>query len=425
MTNPSLFPRFYWLERTAPTQPAIAEPGEAVTAALDALGLDGAELRGKEIAVAAGSRGVAGLREIVRAACQWLLRQGATPFVFPAMGSHGGATGEGQRRVLADYGVTPEVTGAEIRSSMETILTGVTPEGFPVFADRNAWESDGVLVINRVKPHTRFSGKIESGLLKMMAVGMGKAEGAREVHRLASKHGFERVIRTVAGALLASGKIVAGVAVVENALHQPAVVRAARPANIVAVEEEMLAISKSLVPRIPFLHLDLLMVGEIGKNISGAGMDTKVTGRGVDLAPGEAPEIRLIYARDLTEESAGNSMGVGMADLIHERLYRKIDFDKMYVNARTSLNPEMARLPMWFRSDREALNIALGALGGASPAEARLAFIRNTLSLDLILVSEALAAEARGLDGWRLSPESKWLEFDTEDNLRLPTFSAH
>lgn len=425
MKDPTLFPRFHWLERTAPTKSALADPGNAVMEALDALGLDGAEIRGKEIAVATGSRGVAGLREIVRAACQWLIRLGATPFVFPAMGSHGGATGEGQRQVLMDYGVTPEYTGAEIRSSMETILTRVTPEGFPVFADRNAWESDGVIVINRVKPHTRFSGKIESGLLKMMAIGMGKAEGAREVHRLASKHGFERVIRPVAGALLASGKIVAGVAVVENALHQPAVVRAALPANIVATEEEMLAISKSLVPRIPFSHLDLLMVGEIGKNISGAGMDTKVTGRGVDLAPGEAPEIRLIYARDLTGESAGNAMGVGMADIIHERLYRKIDFEKMYVNAGASLNPEMARLPMWFRSDREALNFALGALGGLGPAETRLAFIRNTLSLDLILISEALAAEARGLDGWRLSRESEGLEFDIEADLRLPALLTH
>lgn len=416
----SQLPRFCSIERTAPTHPALPDLGGTVTASLDALALDASALRGRQIAVAVGSRGIGSLREIARAACRWLIEQGATPFIFPAMGSHGGGVAEGQRRVLADYGVTPEYTGAEIRASMETILTGVTPEGFPVFADRTAWESEGVLLINRVKPHTRFSGKIESGLLKMMAVGMGKAEGAREIHRLGSKHGFEQVIRSVAGAMLGSGKIVAGLAVVENARHEPAVVRAARPESIIAVEEEMLALSKSLIPKIPFLHLDVLVVGQIGKNISGSGMDTKVIGRGIQLSPGEAPEIQLLYARDLTDESAGNALGVGMADLIHEQLYRKIDFEKVYVNARTSLNPEMARLPMRFGSDREALDFALAALGGPGPAEARCAFIRNTLSLDRLLVSEALAVEARGLAGWRVSRECEPLEFDAEGNLRQP-----
>lgn len=415
----SQLPRFCSIERTAPTHPALADLGGAVTAGLDALALDASALRGKQIAVAVGSRGIGSLREIVRAACRWLIEQGAAPFIFPAMGSHGGGVAEGQRQVLVDCGVTPEYTGAEIRASMETVLTGVTPEGFPVFADRNAWESEGVLLINRVKPHTRFSGKIESGLLKMMAVGMGKAEGAREIHRLGSKHGFEQVIRSVAGAMLGSGKIVAGLAVVENARHEPATIRAATPARIVAVEEEMLTLSKSLIPKIPFLHLDVLMVDQIGKNISGSGMDTKVIGRGIQLGPGEAPEIQLLYARDLTDESAGNALGMGMADLIHERLYRKIDFEKMYVNARTSLNSEMARLPMRFGSDREALNFALAALGSPGPAETRWAFIRNTLSLDHLLISEALAVEAHGLDGWHVSRECEPLEFDTEGNLRL------
>lgn len=412
MNGDSQFPQFYWMERTAPTPPALADPGGASTLALDGLSLDSARLHDQEIAVAVGSRGIGGLREIVRAACEWLIRQGARPFIVPAMGSHGGGTADGQRAVLAEYGITAETTGAEIRPSAETIATCETSEGFPVFAGRDAWTSGGILLINRVKPHTRFSGKIESGLLKMMAVGLGKADGAREVHRLASKHGFEKVIRAVAGATLAGGKIIAGLAIVENARHEPAFIRAATPANMADVEEAMLALAKSLLPKMPFPRLDLLIVDEIGKNIAGSGMDTKVTGRGIQLAPGGAPEINLLYARDLTAESEGNALGVGMADLIHERLYRKIDFGKMYVNARTSLNPAMARLPIRFSTDLEAIGFVLTALGSPAPAALRIARIRNTLSLNHILVSDALAAESHSLAGWSVGRDGARLQFD-------------
>jgi hypothetical protein len=348
------------------------------------------------------------------------MARGANPFVFPAMGSHGGATDEGQRLVLAEYGVTSEFTGAEVRSSVEAIKITTTPEGFPVFMDRNAWQSDGVLVINRVKPHTRFSGKIESGLLKMMTIGMGKPEGAQESHLLASRLGYEPVIRAVAGAVLGSGKILAGLAVVENSRHEVAAVRAAQPGGIIALDEEMLMLAKRLQPRLPFSRLDLLMVDEMGKNISGAGMDSKVIGRGVEGGRGDAPEITLIYPRDLTPEAGGNALGVGVADMIHERLYRKIDFEKMYVNARTSLNTDVARLPMWFKTDHDALDFSLRFLGNPRGSELRLAAIRNTLNLDRILVSDALAAEADQLPGWRVSPDSAPLAFDGDGNLPLP-----
>jgi len=409
--------RFHLLERNGEPQPAVADPAQEVRSALDALGLGREQLAGRRIGITAGSRGIASLREMVRAACQWLIARGANPFVFPAMGSHGGATDEGQLQVLAEYGVTTEFTGAEIRSSVEAVQIATTPEGFPVLMDRNAWQSDGVLVVNRVKPHTRFSGKIESGLVKMMAIGMGKPAGARECHFLASKHGHEPVLRAVATAVLASGKILAGLAVVENSLHQVASIRAAQPADIIALDEEMQALAKSLQPRLPFSRLDLLMVDEIGKNISGAGMDTKLIGRDVEGGRGDAPEISLIYARDLTPETAGNALGVGLADIIHERLYRKIDFEKMYVNARTSLNTDVARVPMWFGTDRDAVSFALRFLGNPGVREQRLVAIRNTLNLDRILVSEALAAEAAELGGWRVSPEGTPLKFDGEGNL--------
>lgn len=409
--------RFHRLDRIGENDARLADPAAEVFTALDSLALSRGQLAGKRVAVATGSRGIASLREIVRAACRWLIARGANPFVFPAMGSHGGATDEGQRAILAGYGVVPEFVGAEVRSSVEAVCVAETPEGFPVFMDRNAWSADGVLVINRVKTHTRFTGKIESGLLKMIGIGMGKHRGATECHRLVLQHGFEPVIRSIAGAVLSSGRILAGLAIVENGRHEAAAIRASAPEGVAALDEQMLVLAKSLAPRIPFSRLHLLVVDEIGKDVSGAGMDPKVIGRGLESVLPELPQIDLIYARDLTDETAGNGLGVGLADFIHERLYRRMDAEKMYINARTSLNPWVARLPMWFRSDREALEFALQVSASPGPAEQRLASIRNTLSLDRILISEGLAGEAAELPGWRLSQDACELEFDNEGNL--------
>ncbi len=409
-----------FLERTKASVPSLGQLDSEIRRTLSALSLSQEKLRGRRIAISVGSRGIADLREIVRAICGWLKDQGAHPFVFPGMGSHAGATADGQRNLLEGYGVTAESIGAEIRSSMESVSLGVTPEGSKVFMDRNAWEADGVLVMNRVKPHTDFNGKIESGLLKMMAVGMGKVEGASQVHRSGWKHGFEKTIRAMSAKVLASRKILCGLAVIENELHQICAVRAARPEGIVVQEEEALKMARPLVPHLPFSKLQLLIVDEMGKNISGCGMDTKVIGRGVELQPGEAPEIRLIYVRDLTPESAGNAAGVGLADLVHERLHRKIDLQKTYINVVTSLNPPMARLPMYLPTDREAMQFALGALGSPDPGEQRLVWIRNTLNLDRLAISDALAREVAALDGWRLRPEKCPLQFDREGNLASP-----
>ncbi|MBI1941643.1 MAG: DUF2088 domain-containing protein, partial [Acidobacteria bacterium] len=211
---------FHFLERTSTSAPALANLEKEIHQVLDGLNVSAEKLEGRRIAVSVGSRGIASLQEIVRGVCGWLKVQGARPFIFPAMGSHGGATAEGQRKVLEDYGITPQSVGAEVRSSMDAVFLGQTPEGFRVFMDRNAWESDGVMVMNRVKPHTDFSGGIESGLLKMMAVGMGKIDGASEVHRWGWKFGFEKVLRAMSAVTLGSGKILAGLAVVENEAHQ-------------------------------------------------------------------------------------------------------------------------------------------------------------------------------------------------------------
>ena len=400
------------LERVAPSAPGLDDLPAELTRVLGDLRLSGAELRDKRIAVAMGSRGIANIDVLVRGLCHWLKSHGARPFVFPAMGSHGGATAEGQKEVLEGYGVTADFLGVDVLASMETVSLGTTPEGYQVFTDRMAWESDGVIVLNRVKPHTDFSGKIESGLLKLIAVGMGKVEGAQECHHWSWKFGYEPVIRAISAKVLESGKILAGVAVIENEFHHVAAVRAARATGIVAMEEACLELARPAVARIPFTQLDLLVVDEMGKNISGAGMDTKVIGRGVEVRPGEAPQIRLIYVRDLTPESGGNALGVGLADAIHERLYRKIDLQKMYANARTSMNPPMPRIPIFWPSDQPALAWLLGALGSPEPAEQRVAWVRNTLDLNRIAISERLANETAGLCGWRLLPDPFTPAFD-------------
>ena len=415
-----VLPSFQVFARISSGVRALADLDSEIRKSLDALALPVEKLRGRRIAVTAGSRGIANLREIVRGICGWLKEQGAQPFVFPAMGSHGGGTAEGQRKILEEYGVTADSIGAEIRSSMETVSLGTTPEGIEAYMDRNAWEADGVLVMNRIKPHTGFSGKIESGLVKMMAIGMGKLHGAESTHRASRKFGYESSLRAVATQSLASGKILCGLGVIENEQHQICALRAALPADIVASEEAALELAKKLVPRLPVSKLHLLIVDEMGKNISGTGMDTKVIGRGYEPAGNGAPDIRLIYARDLTPESGGNALGIGMIDIIHERLYRKIDLGKIYLNVRTSLSVHMARVPMYLPSDREALDFALESLGSPAPEEQRVAWIRNTLGLDRIAVSETLARELARISGWRALSQHWGAQFDAQGNLPSP-----
>jgi Lactate racemase N-terminal domain len=411
---------FRLLERTSPSLPGVPDLEGEIRKSLSGLGIPTERLAGKSIAVTAGSRGIANLKEIIKATCEWLKAEGAEPFVFPAMGSHGGATAEGQRLILEEYGVTPDFIGAEVKSNMATAKVGETPEGFEVHVDRNAWEADGILVMNRIKPHTDFNGSIESGLLKMIAVGMGKRQGAATTHRWSRRYGNEHVIRSIAGVTLATGKILGGLAVAENEMHKIAVVRAALPEGIVALEEETLPVAKKLVPRLPFGKCQLLVVDEMGKNISGTGMDTKVVGRGVRGHAIDGPEIGLIYVRDLTVESDGNSIGVGLADAIHERFYRKVDLTKMYMNARTSLNPSMARVPIYLPSDREAVDYLLATLGTPDAAEQRIIWIRNTLELNRVAVSSPFAGEAGALAGWQMLPEEFTANFDAGGNLASP-----
>jgi len=338
------------------------------------------------------------------------------------MGSHAGATAAGQQQLLAELGVTEEQMGAPVISSMDTVHVGQTEEGVDVYMDRVAWEAGHVLLLNRVKMHTDFDGAVESGLLKMLAVGLGKVEGATSFHRHSLRMGYEAAIRAMGRKLLDTGRILGGIGLVENDRHALARIAAAPAKDLVSLECELLAYSRQLHGRLPFGELDLLIVDEIGKNISGAGMDTKVIGRTVhpdrELTK-PAIHIRRIYVRDLTDESGGNANGMGFADVIHERVARKVDFQVTYMNASTALAYRAARMPMYFPTDRAAIEFLLHNLGSPSAATVRAARIRNTLALDNFLASTAAVAELRSRPEFTISSDLVPLEFD-EDGELLP-----
>jgi hypothetical protein len=349
---------------------------------------------GASIALAVGSRGIYGIRDIVRAAVSWLKEKGALPFIIPAMGSHGGATPQGQREILASYGIDEERTGAKVRSSMATVA--LDSSGLPVriFMDALAWKSDGVILVNRIKCHTDFRGRYESGLVKMCVVGLGKHEQAREIHGFGVR-GLRELIPLCAEKILASGKIIGGLAVVENAYDRPAVI-AAIPADRIALDEpDLLLKARSLMPSLPVEDLDLLVVDFIGKDVSGTGMDPNIIGRLAIRGEPEpdSPRIKTIIARDVTPASHGNALGVGFADVTTERLTSKIDRRPMYENVLTSTFLERAKVPVIAEDDRRAIDFCLRACGPIPDGRERIARIRDTLHLAELYVSPAVGEE--------------------------------
>jgi hypothetical protein len=375
---------------------------------------------GSRIAVGVGSRGVANLSTIVRSAVGYLREIGMQPFVIPAMGSHGGGTAEGQTEVLAHYGVTEQGVGCPIRSSLDVISMGQTPEGIETWLDRTAAESDGVLLINRVKWHTTFEAPVESGLVKMAAVGLGKLQGAANYHRHAVRLGLGHVVRSAGHHMLSSGKILGGLAILEDAHHDTAEVVALPAARIEAEEQRLLEKVRASMPRILFREVDILIVEETGKHISGTGMDSKVINRHPYGAPNPwpwAPRILRVYVRDLSPLSYGNAIGIGMADAIPERLFGKIDWHATKVNATTSSNLASIRTPLRVANDSEGLELLGRTVGRANPSEVTCVWIRNTLELGRILATENLIAEVKGRDDMEIAgPASEW-NFDEDGNL--------
>ena len=399
--------------------PVVADIPAAVRAELDEIEAGTLVKAGDRIAITGGSRGVANIDIVIKATADYLKELGAKPFVVPAMGSHGGATAEGQRDVLAHYGVTEETVGAPIEATMDTVEIGKTADGLPVLLDRNAAEADGIVPLNRIKAHTDFKGSIESGLLKMMAIGLGKQRGANMYHRAFFHHGFEHVILTVGSLMLDTGKIVFGLGLVENAHEHTAKVAAMRPNELFRRERELLVEAKSLMGRLPFDTLDLLVIDWMGKNISGTGMDTNIIGRmmqNFEPEP-EKPAILRIFVRDLTEESNGNATGVGLADFTTTRLVEKMDRYATYMNGITGLGPQKSRIPFYYDSDKEAVEVALNTIGLTPPEEAKVARVESTLTLATLDISEAFIEDAKLRSDLEIVGEAKPFEFDASGNL--------
>jgi hypothetical protein len=379
---------------------------------------------GSTVAVGAGSRGISNIATIIRAVCDTLRSFGAAPFIIPAMGSHGGATAEGQLHILAEYGITEEAMGAPLRATMEVIELGETPGGVRVFLDRHAAEADFILPVNRVKLHTDFKGENESGLIKMSAVGFGKLAGAQEYHRQAFHLGYPRVFREVAEVILKTGRVLGGVAILENALHETARIAAVAPDDFIAEEQQLLKEARAMMPRIPCEEIDLLIVDEIGKNISGAGMDTNIIGRSCNgyiagvPTHDNTPRICRLLVCDLTAESNGNGVGIGMADFTTARFMDKLDLKATVINVLTALTPFNAKLPVYFENDREAIEQGLKSAGVEDLTRGRVVRIKNTLSLAEIEMSESYLDEVKSRSDLTITDEAVEMSFDAQGNLR-------
>jgi hypothetical protein len=398
----------------------FARPRVADIPAAVARSLAGAALtikRGDTVAVGAGSRGIANIDVIVGATVRYLRELGARPFVFPAMGSHGGGTAEGQLSVLEHYGITEATMGCPVRATMDVVQVGEAL-GLPVWLDRQAADADWIGLVNRVKPHTDFKGSIESGLFKMMTIGLGKWKGAVQYHRANVSHSYETVITAVGREMLAKARIGFGVGVVENGYDETAHVEAFAAADLEAGERRLLKSAREWMARLPFSPIDVLIVEQMGKNISGAGMDTNVIGRPTNpFEPFPAdPRITWIVVLDITEESYGNATGIGNADFTTRRLVDKIDMKATLINTITACSPGMAKVPATYETDREAIETALDCIGLTPPERARVIRIKNTLMLGELEVSEAYAAElARRSDLTRLGEGP--LRFDATGRL--------
>ena len=357
-----------------------------------------AEIRGRvrpgqSVAVGCGSRGIANIAEIAKCVIRELRALGAQPFVFPCMGSHGAAPAEGQKKVLESYGIDEAATGVPIRAGMETVVVGKLPDGTPVHMDRHAAEADAVVVINRIKPHTGFRGATESGLTKMLSIGIGKIVGASTYHALGMDR-FAELLPQIRDVNITARNVLFGVGIVENAYDETALVEAIPAQALSTREPELQALAKRMMPQLEFDENDVLVIDEMGKNISGAGFDPNITGRNrraLRWVP--RPLVKKIVVLGLTRESMGNATGLGSADVITMRVYRDMDVASTYANIITSCNLDGAAIPMIMNTDREAIALAVKTVVRVKPQDCRIVRVRNTLQLAQIQVSEPLVAE--------------------------------
>ena len=393
--------------------PAIKDiPGE-IRIEMSGLGLTPKIKKGDTVAITSGSRGITNIDLITKTVIEELKNLGLKPFLVPAMGSHGGGTAEGQRDVLQKYGISEETMGVPVKSSMDVVEIGRSEYGIPVYLDKNASEADHVVVLNRIKVHTRFTGTIESGIVKMLLIGLGKREGATMYHRAINQYSFDQIIKSVAPIILSNVKILFGLGILENAYEDIAKIKAMNPDEILEVEPELQAESVELLAKLPFSLPDLLIVDEMGKDLSGTGMDTNIVGKKTQPVSGAA----RIFVRDLTPKSHGNACGIGLADFTTQRLVDKIDYNATYVNCITGQRPEGAKIPMTFKTDREAIDAALSTSGLIKPENAKIMWIKNTLELEEVVVSESFTKGIENNKNIKLLSPFKEIEFDQSGNL--------
>jgi hypothetical protein len=372
---------------------------------------------GMSVVVAVGSRGISSIGEVVSTTVDALLALGAKPFLVPAMGSHGGGTAAGQKEVLEGYGLGEDALGVPIRSSLETVVLGQTEAGMPVYFDANAAKADAIIAVNRIKPHTSFRCRWESGLFKIIAVGLGKQRGAEAIHAA----GIEEAMPAAARLILARMPIVAGIGIVENGYHQAAHIAVLAAQEIEEAEPVLLETAKAYLPRVPLSPLDLMIVDEIGKNISGTGMDLNIVGMWRRNGGPVDPPIRRLAVLDLSEASHGNATGIGYADLIPERLRRKVDWQATYMNCLTAGNYAGAKQPITLPSDQAVLETGLAML---DPETARVVFIRNTLDLETFWVSPTLLPEVEAHPMLQVIGGEETVHFDAAGNLVRPWAGA-
>lgn len=367
---------------------------KAVFDELDRIGIETKIKKDGEIAVCAGSRGINNIDKIVKAAVDYVFEHGGKPFIVPAMGSHGGATAEGQVHVLEKLGISEELMGCEIRSDMEPVYLGDAANGAPVYFDKNAYGADGIIVINRVKPHTDFLAKNESGVVKMCAVGLGKEKGATAMHG----YNLGETIPLSFEVSLKKAPYLAGLAIIENSMDETYMIKALKPEQFLDEEAKLLDAAKGQVPHLPVDELDVLIVKEMGKMFSGTGVDTKVIGRIMvkGVPEPEAPRINKLAILRLSPNSYGNAVGIGLADLTTKKLVDMIDYESMYINLVPTTYLERGKVPSHFATEKETVDVAFKTLGKVKPEEAKVIVCENTLHISTLLVSEAVYNEIKG-----------------------------
>jgi hypothetical protein len=399
--------------------PEIDNIENTITQELGSLELASRITPGARVAITAGSRGINHIDRILKQVIHILKSYKARPFIVPAMGSHGNGTAQGQLEILKSLNISEETMGIPILSSMEVRQIGVSSHGFPVLVDKHAAQADGVVIMNRIKPHTEFEGPIESGLMKMMAIGLGKHKGCFEVHRQTVNFGYSSVIPEIGSMILDRIPVLFGVGIVENIYDETACIKACLPDQFYETESMLLKKAKKYMARLPFDKIDILILDEMGKNISGTGMDTNVIGRIMFIGEKEPdrPKITRIVVLGLTEPSHGNGVGIGLADFTTRDVINKLDTRAMATNAITAMTPEKARLPVSLSTDRAAVEAALQTIGAVEASDARIIHIKNTLEMSILHISHALKKEMEKRKDLMLVEEIGSLPFDANGRL--------